>query len=236
MLLTDPTDRYRHGVLGDALEAGSITIVETAPTVRVASVIDVPAESVVEGIAPIWVDWDGNGSREIVVTQANAATGAQIVLYDEAGQLLASGPAIGRGNRWRHQLAVAPFGPAGEVELADVLTPHLGGIVEFYQWEGETLRVVASLPGYTSHVIGSRNLDMAVAGDFDGDGRVELVLPDQALSTLGAIRRTVAGAEVAWTVPLAGRLETNLAAVTLADGSLALGAGVSGAVLLVWQP
>jgi len=72
-------------------------------------------------------------------------------------------------------------------------------------------------------MIGSRNLDMAAAGDFDGDGRLELLLPTDNYTSLSALRRTEDGVEIAWSVPLDGRLATNLATVTLEDGSLLLG-------------
>jgi len=102
-------------------------------------------------------------------------------------------------------LAAAPFGTSSEVEIVDVLTPHIGGIVEFYRLENGKLNVVAQAPGFRSHEIGSRNLDMAVAGDFDGDGRVELLVPNQTLDEIGGIRRTSDGAEVAWTLPIDGK-------------------------------
>jgi len=77
---------------------------------------------------------------------------------------------------------------------------------------------------------------MAAAGDFDGDGRLEILLPNQRLTELGAVRRTATGAEIAWSVPLGGRLRTNLAAVTLSNGTLAIGAGREGKVLRIWLP
>jgi hypothetical protein len=77
---------------------------------------------------------------------------------------------------------------------------------------------------------------MAAAGDFDGDGRVELMLPNQAMTELGGIRRTEAGAEVSWTVPVGGRMSTNLAAVSLSDGGLAIGVGREDKVLRLWLP
>jgi hypothetical protein len=58
---------------------------------------------------------------------------------------------------------------------------------------------------------------MAAAGDFDGDGRTELLLPNQTRTELGAIRRTTDGAAVAWTIPLDGVLSTNLAGENLTD-------------------
>ena len=77
---------------------------------------------------------------------------------------------------------------------------------------------------------------MAAAGDFDGDGRMELLLPEQSRTELGAIRGTQSGAEVAWTVPPDGRVVTNLAAVTLSNGMLAVGVGRDDSVLRLWLP
>lgn len=238
LFLSSPTTRYGHGVLGDAIEAASITLIETQPEALIELTILIPEPRVVEGIAPIWTDWDGDGRREIIVTLSDADDGAQIVMFDESGNQIAAGPAIGQGLRWRHQIAVAPFGPDGEMELASVLTPHIGGVVEFYQWQKDRrqgLQIVARLSGYTSHVIGSRNLDMAAAGDFDGDGRIELLLPNQQLTELGGIRRTADGAEAAWTVPLDGRLATNIGAVTMGDGRIAVGVGLEGSVLRIFS-
>ncbi len=223
-LLTGPTDEYAHAVLGDATEASSLTIVDPAGLARV---VNLGPGLVAEGIAPIWADLDGDGRREEVVTLSDARDGARIV----AGE--AAGPPIGQGRRWRHQIAVAPFGPNGEVELVAVRTPHIGGVAEFYDAE---LNVVAEARGVTSHVLGSRNLDMALAADADGDGRVELVAPTEDLESLAAIRREGPGARLVWTVPLGGRLATNLAAVELPGGVLALAAGTEDGNLRIWPP
>ena len=51
--------------------------------------------------------------------------------------------------------------------------------------------MVVNVPGFRSHKIKSRNLDMAVAGDFHGDGRVELLVPNQTLDEIGGIRLTL---------------------------------------------
>jgi hypothetical protein len=235
LLLTGPTERYDHGVLGDAVEATVITLIETQPNIRVATTIPVDAPAVIEGIAPIWVDITGDGLREIIVTVSDRVSGARLEVFDEAGQVVASGPAIGLGYRWRNQMVLLP-GPDDASEIVDVLTPHINGVVEFYQMESDRLEIVAQAPGYTSHVIGTRNLDIGLAGDFDADGRVEVVLPNQTLTSLGAIRHEAQGAVVAWDLPIEGQVSTNLAGLALADGSLALGVGLEDGRLRVWSP
>ena len=76
---------------------------------------------------------------------------------------------------------------------------------------------------------------MALAGDMDGDGRIELLVPTQDMTELAGIRRTGSGAAVAWTVPVGGTLTTNLAAIDLGDGRFAVAAG-SDENLRVWLP
>lgn len=235
LLLTDATNRYTHGVLGDAIEAASISLIDTQTIPEVGLTIPLPADSVVEGLAPIWVDLNGDSQREIIATVSNAREGAKIIVFDESGKQLAAGPAIGSGYRWRHQIAVAPLGPNGEIELVDVRTPHIGGVVEFYRLEGNTLLIVAQISGYTSHTIHSRNLDMAVVGDFDGDGHFELLLPNQERTHLAGIKHTSIGAEEVYSISIGGRISTNIATVESND-NLALAVGTENNMLRVWQP
>lgn len=235
LVLTRPTGRLPHGVLGDTTEAEGVTLIDTRGGGKVAASFQIEDNAVIEGIAPIWTDLTGDGQREIIMTVSDARVGARVVVFSESGQRVAAGPPVGQGSRWRHQLAVAPFGPNGETEIAEVLTPHIGGVVGFYRLDGDSLEIVAQLPGFSTHVLGSRNLDMALAGDMDGDGRIELLVPTQDMTELAGIRRTGSGAAVAWTVPVGGTLTTNLAAIDLGDGRFAVAAG-SDENLRVWLP
>ncbi|HSG26511.1 MAG TPA: hypothetical protein VLA32_10375 [Anaerolineales bacterium] len=234
LLLTSRTSVYEHGVLGDSVEAKSVTVVSEAG--EILESITLFSDQVIEGIAPIWVDMNDDGQREIILTLSNRRDGAQLAVFSETGEQIAQSEAIGTGFRWRHQIAVAPFGPNRETELVDVLTPHLGGVVEFFRLEGNTLVKVAEVSGYTSHVINSRNLDLAIAADFNADGRVDLLLPNQRLTHLGIIQRTVDGAAVVAEIALEGNLSSNLAAVPLPGGMLALAAGLDSSLLRVWLP
>jgi len=235
LLLTAPSTRYPHGIVGDRWEATEFTLVETRPSIQVAQTISIPGQAVVEGIAPIWADLNGDGKREIIVTISDAEQGAQVVVYAESGKLQATGPAVGRGNRWRHQIAVAPFGSGGGLELAEVLTPHIGGIAGFYRLDDDSLDLSVQEGGVTSHSIGSRNLDMGLAADLDGDGQPELVVFNQQFTEITALRRTANGAQLAWQTPVDGKAVTNLATAIDSNGSLSVGVGRDDKILRVWS-
>ena len=225
------TDRYRHGALGDDVEPSSLVVVDAAEG-RIEAETRLEAPLVFEGLAPLVADLDGDGDPEVVTTVADSADGARVRVYRPDGTALATGPVYGPG--WRHQLCVAPFAPDGTAELAVVRKPHVDRTVEFYRLDGGDLPVTATLSGFASHTYGSRTLDGGLAADFDGDGRTELLVPRTDRRRLAAVRRTGDGAERAWSLPLGGRLTTNLTGVALADGRIAVGAGGDGAVR-VWQ-
>ena len=113
-------------------------------------------------------------------------------------------------------------------------TPHIGGIVQFYGLAGSRLEVVASRSGYSSHRIGSQNLDMAAAGDFNGDGKIEILVPDQSFTHLALLQRTLTGISELHTIPLAGTLRSNLGLVTTGDARIHVAVGMSQATLRVW--
>ena len=230
LLLSGPTNRYKHGVLGDELEASGITLIETAPELRVIRNIPIEAPDVVEGISPIWADLDEDGQREIVVTLSNNQGGARIAVFREDGSLLAESPPIGQGYRWRHQVAVAQFQPDQPPLIVSIRTPHIGGVVEFFQLIAGRLEPVRETGGFSAHSLGSRNLDSAVAGDFNNDGIAELLAPEQSHTALGIIAfdGTLA------TTPLDGILTSNLS-VTNNEGKIFIGAGTPGN-LRIWSP
>ena len=227
----DVTGRYGHGALGDTLEPSSLVVVDpTGPEVVARTVLDAPL--VFEGLQPLVADLDGDGEPEIVTTIADSENGARIAIYSPAGERIATGPVYGPG--WRHQLAVAPFGPDGATELATVLKPHVTHTLEYYRLEDGDLSVRATVDGVSSHTYGSRNLDGGVAADLDTDGTVELLVPTTDRRRLVAVSRTSSGARIQWEWELGGPLTSNLTGVGLDDGGIAVGAATTEDVF-VWS-
>jgi hypothetical protein len=150
--LAEPTDRYAHAVLGDALEWGALTLVldggpETTITLRL------PETRVFEDIATRLADVTGDGLPEAIVVEADLALGASLAVYGPAGKLAAT-PYIGQPNRWLAPAGVADFDGDGRVEIAYVDRPHLRQDLVFVRLEGDQLVETLRLPGLTNHRIG----------------------------------------------------------------------------------
>ncbi len=240
-LYANATDQlYVHGIMGDRLEAATLLVLDVREgQIRLLARVDLPGEDVYEGIAPFWADIDGDGVEDLVTTVSNGSLGARLraYLWDGGGvRQEADGPAIGQGNRWRHQLSAERFGPAGNIEVAATLTPHIGGALEFFRLGDAALERTATFPGVTTHALGSRNLDQTAAGDFNGDGRPEVLAMDAARRAVVAVGRDEAGARELWRLDAGGEIVSNFAPVELLDGQLGLAVGTADRRLRVWLP
>lgn len=231
--LSAPTERYPHGVLGDGLEAAAVDVRDLdGLLVR----IEVADHEVIEGTSAMVVELvpDSPG-LQLLVTVSDADDGARLRVYDLDGEILAESEPIGQGFRWLHQVAVGPIGPEGELEIVAVRTPHIGGVVEAYRLEGDRLERVASLTGYSSHRIGSANLDMALLADATGDGRLEVVVPTQDMHNLALLARVREGFQEVDRLALEGELATNVAATPDEGGGLVLAAGTEDGRLRIFD-
>ncbi|MFT7621290.1 MAG: poly(3-hydroxybutyrate) depolymerase [Myxococcota bacterium] len=231
-VLTGPTDQYAHGVLGDAIEASAITLIDAD-----GKLLSIPIQegAVVEGLSPMLADLDGDGVAEVIATVSDATGGARLSAWRLDGTAVGQGPPVGQGNRWRHQLAVAPLGPGGELELAVIKTPHIGGVLELYRLVDGALEIVAeSAPDYRTHTIGSRNLDLALAADLHPAEGLEILVPRQSWQEWVVLKHTESGIEELGQVPLSGGVGSNL--TTSAHGTgIAVGTVTATGSLMIFR-
>lgn len=175
-----PTARYDHGILGDAIEGGSLVAIDSA---GVRHELVLPERYVFEDLTPRLVDLDGDGRNEIVTIRTDVTAGAAVAVYGLAdGQLVerAATAPIGLPHRWLSIAAIADFTRDPGSEIAIVKTPHIGGVLEILSLHGRTLTIVgAPQSGVSTHFIGSHDLSLARAQDVDGDHFAELALPTQ---------------------------------------------------------
>ncbi len=240
-LYANSTDqRYVHGIMGDNFEGSTLIILDIKDSeIRILARVDLPGEDIYEGIAPFWADLSGNGVEDLVTTVSNSTLGAKLRAYIWDGSQIkqeVDGPAIGQGNRWRHQLGAGALGPNGEIEIVDVLTPHIGGTLEFYRLDGSSLKIVEKFPSVTTHVIGSRNLDQTAIGDFNGDGQAEVLTLNMGRNHIIAVQHTENGAEEVWRLDAGDVIVTNIAPVELLEGRLGLAVGTRDGRLRIWMP
>ena len=237
-VLSSPSRRYDHGVIGDGLEAERISVLEPGGGgYELGAEIRPESGGVFEGLSPLWFRPAPGKDELLAVTESVTELGSRISVYDRGGDLVAAGPFVGAPQKWRHLISAGPFGPDGETEIVAMRTPHIGGTTEFYRLNQDqgTLEIAATGQGYPSHTIYSRNLDAARAGDFDNDGAWELVVPNAAYTGLVAVRHTQSGVKPVWTLPLNGTLATNIASTAGKDGRIALAAGTLEGTLRIWR-
>lgn len=147
---TEPTTRYAHGVLGDNIEYGALELVvdDTVVTVRL------PQDRVFEDLAPRLADIDRDGAVEAIVVETQNTTGAQLAIYNAAGEKIAATPHIGARFRWLAPVGAADLDGDGNIEIAYIDRPHLAKTLRIWRFKDGGLTEIAALPGLTNHKIG----------------------------------------------------------------------------------
>ncbi|PWG17248.1 FG-GAP repeat domain-containing protein [Salibaculum griseiflavum] len=177
-----PTDRYPHGVFGDPVEWGGLTMtLEDGRSVR----LTLPSDHVFEDLAPRLADLDGDGDAEVVVIETDMAAGAAIAIYDSTGKLVETDH-IGTPNRWLAIAGIADLDGDGRIEIAYVDRPHLARVLRVIEvGPGWTLADEAAAPGHSNHRFG---VDRIEGGVFDCGTGPEIFTADAAWSRVLATR------------------------------------------------
>lgn len=176
--LAQATRRYPHAVLGDSLEAGRLAV-ETRQGELLT--LDLPANRVFEDLRPRLVDLDGDRRDEIILVESDTGLGASLAIYGIVdGQLAkrAATPFLGQPNRWLNPLGTGDFDGDGQLDIALVATPHIGGVLRLYRFTAPEMEKFAEYAGVSTHVIGSTELGLGRT--VQNSPRDQLLLPDQA--------------------------------------------------------
>jgi hypothetical protein len=211
----DPTTRYAHGVLGDAVEAGTLAAqLDDFPNC-ITGRITLPETEVFEDLAPRLADLDGDGRAEIIVVQSHRDLGARLVVYGLTpdGQnlrLLAATPNIGQRNRWLAPIGAADLDGDGRVEIAYIDRPHLARTLRVWRYAGGTLTAIAAATGLTNHRIGEAFITGGIRDCGEGPEMITAsadwsrivatrLMPDATLRArdLGPFSASAAGAALA---------------------------------------
>lgn len=173
-----PTTRYAHGILGDAIEAGGLRV-ELASGAQ--TTLSLPDDQVFEDRTPRLADLDGDGRTEIITIRSSTRLGGSVAVYGVRGEALVelgATPYIGRSNRWLNIAGIADFTGQGGLQVAFVETPHIGGTLKLAAFHGNAMQVVAQIGGFSNHGIRSREQRLSAVADVDGDGLMDIILPN----------------------------------------------------------
>ena len=172
-----------------------------------------------------------DGSEEIVLVEANALRGASLVVmgveHTERGPILierARSAFVGSTFRWLNPVGAADFDADGKLDLAMVLTPHIGGELQLLHYRPPSLVPYARALDVSNHRMGALEQTLAVIVHVAGQ-RPTVLVPDMTLRALHALRWDAPGrwTELGDVMPLPGRIERlsqthRGACATLEDG------------------
>ncbi|MCF6320969.1 MAG: hypothetical protein L3J32_04285 [Rhizobiaceae bacterium] len=179
-----PTKRLTHGILGDAIEGGSLVVI-TQRGIKLK--YRLPESDVFEDLTPRLVDLDGDGKTEIITIQTSLFAGAALVIYQVNGNALvraARNGYIGQPNRWLNVAGIEYYTGNRTPEIAIVVTPHIGGRLDLYKFTGGRLVRLFSEQGFSNHLIGATEQRLSASFLASGGKSVNLALPSDSRKNL----------------------------------------------------
>lgn len=231
VVLSDVIDRHPPAapptVLTDAPGATSISVIRVRPLgLELRARFTAPPPAEFEHTVPVLVPVAGSARPVVLAAMIAPGQGAALValgLRDAGLVLLAEGPSPGPTRGWLQVVGAADLTGDGVPEVVAVSAPSRDGVLTVYRRTAGALVAVASAAGYAAGARGSRQPDQAVMADFDGDGRLEVVLPRQSSEILVGLEMRNERFVERWAIDFKSPVTSNLAAADLdGDGLLDL--------------
>ena len=182
-----PTDDLSPGRLGDDLEARGLAIFSwDGRTLRLESDFELPDGQVFEMLTPIIAGTGGadNPVLMLPVTEKNKGTQIRSYSYNRGRLREKRKGLVSDEDQWIHILGSSRLGDGQRVYLLTALVSEDDeGDLELYRLDLAQRRITLS-SSLSTHLSGSRLLEVALIGDMDQDGEIELLAPGKRRSSL----------------------------------------------------
>lgn len=196
--LGSPTTRYPHTALGSRFHAGSLHVLLARSSESTSAPVEVvyrlPFNRVFEDLLVRLVDLNQDGRDEVVVIEADALRGASVVVLGLSGppdtpvlRELARSPPAGSTFRWLNPVGFADFDGDGKLDIAAVVTPHIGGELTLYHYRPPLLVPYAKAMDTSNHLMGAPEQQLSVVLQKPGKPAT-VIVPDMTLRALHALR------------------------------------------------
>jgi hypothetical protein len=188
-----PTRRYPHTALGSTVHAGSASV--QLKSGRIVTYV-LPLHRVFEDLQPRLIDLDQDGKDELILIESDALLGAALVIFGIRGDALvelARSPHAGSTFRWLNFVGAAEFEGRldGKLDLAAVITPHIGGVLTLYRYKPPHLVPFAKVMDVSNHKMGSPEQALSAivtATSASKNQPPTILVPDMSLRALHALR------------------------------------------------
>ncbi len=181
-----PTDRFSFRRLGDETEAQGVAVFSwDGSIIKLLDEFKLDSSEAFEDLTPILADvYDGPG-KEILATVTNEGEGSSIRVLSFAKRRLTevrTSP-VAADKSFIQVLGKSAFGDENRQFIITVANPSGMGDLELFRIDLAATRLVRK-DSISTHIAGSRNLDLALIGDFNNDGYNDLIAPDETGKTL----------------------------------------------------
>lgn len=181
-----PTDRFGFGRLGDKTEAQGLAVFSwDGKIVKLLDEFKLDSSEAFEDLTPVIVKSRDGPGKEILVTVTDEGEGSSIRVLSFAKRRLMEVRAsrVASDKVFIQILGESVFGDDDRRFIIAVTNPSGMGDLELFRTDLAATRLVRK-GSISTHIGGSRNLGLALIGDFNNDGHNGLIAPDETRSTL----------------------------------------------------
>ena len=180
--LTRPTDEVDLGRLGvEKLARGVAVFTWDGKILDLEDEFKLRSGEVFEQVTPILADVGRGEGDEIILTVSRADEGSELVILSYSGKRLHEihrGPSD-RKDRFVQVVGASEMGNSGRKLILAVAGPTDSGDLEAFRTDLAATRITLD-DEISTHIEGTIILEMALIGDFNGDGQRELLAPDES--------------------------------------------------------